>query len=178
MPVTAGQGDSPDRAAPPALLQLNQGLLQPLLADPLARCAAQPLAEGVLQGAAGVVAPGLQVAQAQGLVEVGADVVDQLVKAAAPGPPMDAPAVGCGFLQQLGLRPAHHQPQQHIIQAQPCRQGGMAAEAGVQVLEQGMELAGLQDAEFGGPGSGRSTGLPMQWAPGCWCCRPSPPLPG
>jgi hypothetical protein len=150
MPVAAGQGDGLDRAAPGALLQLPHGFLQPLLADPLVRRAVQLLAKRILQGAFGIVTPALEVAEAQGLIEVGAHVIEQLIEVAPPGPFLDALPIPRLLLQQLGLQPAHHHPQQHIIQAQLHRQGGMAAEAGIQMVQQGVQLPGLHAAQFPG----------------------------
>jgi hypothetical protein len=150
MPVAAGQGDGLDRAAPGALLQLPHGFLQPLLADPLVGRAAQLLAKRVLQGAFGIVAPALEVAEAQGLIEVGAHVIEQLIEAAAPGPFQDALPIPRSLLQQLRLQPAHHQPEQQVVQAQLRRQGGMAAEAGIQMVQQGVQLPGLHAAQFPG----------------------------
>jgi beta-lactamase class D len=62
--VAAGPGNGTDWGVPIASLQSLQGLLQALLTNPLLGGATQPLAEGVLQGPAGVMASGLQVAEA------------------------------------------------------------------------------------------------------------------
>ncbi len=58
-----------------------KGQLHALLADPLHGAAAEAFLEGVVEGAAGVMALGFEHPQRQGLIEMERDVVEQTIEA-------------------------------------------------------------------------------------------------
>jgi hypothetical protein len=140
--VAAGQGNRLDRHTGRLAQELFHGLLQPLLADPLARATAQPLAKGVLQCTTAVVASPFQITEAERLIQIGADVVDEVIKTAASLPMADAQQIGRRILHELGPQPGHNQAQQHIIEAQLPGQARVAADTRIQMSDQGMQLTG------------------------------------
>ena len=124
--VATGLGDTGHRFSLLGLLQPAAGPLQSHAADPLGGTAAEPLQEGVLERAARVVAPGLQLVQAQGFMEVFLEIGDQLLEAVATFAPSGAQPVQGIALPQL----RHHQ----------CCQQAVDQQIQLKTLKQGLAL--------------------------------------
>lgn len=85
-------------------------------------------------------AAGLQITESEGLVQIGADVVDQIVKCALPLPGAQLLLIGWDFLQQGRVEQNRHLPVEHVIESQPGRKQGIHRRTGIDVVKKGMNL--------------------------------------
>lgn len=139
--IAAGASHLRHRGRSLLIPQLLQSPQQPLFADPFRGGAVEFGAKGLLKRASRIVAASFQVAEPKGLVQIVADVVEQVVEGAFPLPRVRTLAIGWPLLQQGGIEVCGHQAMQHIIQAQARGKPVIHGEAGIDVPNQRLNLS-------------------------------------